>query len=164
MADTFIPSFQMQQASTQQSYEELSLLLSLKDHLLPQLSDPSSLSSFIQLLSDVFPDGDIASILAHEEQTRQGLLDRSAEDSEAGVSARESRAASAMMVVREEARRPSEGMYVHTYMYILYACILCPYMYVLHFLSTCALYRLCYIRDVYILVHVIKTGRMHTNL
>lgn len=92
-----------------QSFEELSILLSLKDLLLPQLSDTASFSALILLLSDLFPSCDITGVLAHEEQVREGLTAQAEED-KAGVSARESRAASAMMVVREEHRQPSEGV------------------------------------------------------
>ena len=94
----------------QSSFEELSILLSLKDHLLPQLSDSASLDTFVLLLSDLFPGCRVAEILAHETGLREELATRAAEDrEEAGNSARESRAASAMMVVREDARPPSEG-------------------------------------------------------
>lgn len=62
----------------------------------------------------------------HEKQLREVLAVKAVEDREAGTSARESRAASAMMVVREENRLPSEGtvpvcelMCVHIiYMYV----------------------------------------------
>ena len=51
-------------------------------------------------------------MMAHERQLRESLAERAMEDREAGESARESRAASAMMVVREDSRLPSEGLYL----------------------------------------------------
>ena len=52
----------------------------------------------------------MAELLAQEAGLREELATRAAQDrEEAGNSARESRAASAMMVVREEARAPSES-------------------------------------------------------
>ena len=104
------------------SFEELSILLSLKDLLLPQLQDTASLSTFTLLLSDLFPGCEVMEMMAHERQLRESLAERAMEDREAGESARESRAASAMMVVREESRMPSEGqlsvMPTCIYMYI----------------------------------------------
>ena len=92
------------------SFEELSILLSLKDLLIPQLHDSPSLSTFILLLSDLFPGCDVPELLAHERGLRESLAVRAREDREAGESARESRATSAMMVVREDNRVPSEGL------------------------------------------------------
>ena len=48
-------------------------------------------------------------MMAHERQLREELAAKAVEDREAGESARESRAASAMMVVREESGLPNEG-------------------------------------------------------
>lgn len=90
------------------SFEELSILLSLKDLLLPQLHDTPSLSTFTLLLSDLFHGCEVTEMMAHERQLRESLAERAMEDREAGESARESRAASAMMVVREDSRLPSE--------------------------------------------------------
>lgn len=99
--------------------EELSILFSLKDLLLPQLHNADAISTFVLLLSDLFPSCDVAELLAHERQLQEGLAARAVENREAGTSARESRAASAMMVVRDESRHPSEGLwhYLCTYTY-----------------------------------------------
>lgn len=106
-------SFQTQQPSVLQ-FEEISILLSLKDLLFPQFHDPTSLSTLVLLLSDLFPCCDITEILTHERQLREELAAQVLEDREARTSARESRAASAMMVVREDSKLPSEGRYTYT--------------------------------------------------
>ena len=109
--------FQTQQPPlSRSSLEDHSILFSLKDLLLPQLHDTASLSTLIALLTDLFPGCNMAELLAGESQHREDLAAKAAEDREAGASARESRAASAMMVVREENRVPSEGVcIVHSF-------------------------------------------------
>ena len=103
------------------SLEELCLLLSLKDHLLPQFQDTASLDIFLLLLSDLFPGCNVPELLAHERGQREELAGRADQDrEEAGNSARESRAASAMMVVREDMKAPSEGL--HQFMCVSWIC------------------------------------------
>ena len=72
----------------------------------------------------------MAELLAQEAGLREELATRAAQDrEEAGNSARESRAASAMMVVREEARAPSESWWnfsVYMYYGMWFAFIVMP--------------------------------------
>ena len=124
------------------SFEELSILFSVKDLLLPQLLDTTAISTFVLLLSDLFPGCDMAELLAHERQLQEGLAEKAVENREAGTSARESRAASAMMVVRDESRHPSEGLWVNcssstctctcACLYANHTYIVRIYMYIVH--------------------------------
>ena len=91
-----------------QSLEELALVLSLKDSLLPSFTPTSrEYSILVQLLTDIFPGCDIHGLLAYEESAREGLAAKAAEDKQAVESVRESRAASAMQMIAEE--HSSEG-------------------------------------------------------
>lgn len=100
-----------QKAFQKHVLEELSLVLSLKDTVLSSYPpEGSDYATLVKLISDIFPSCDLSGLLMHEASIREDFEVKSREDKEAGESARESRAASAMQVVHED-HQPSEGKY-----------------------------------------------------
>lgn len=99
-----------QQKSLQrQSLEEFSLVLALKNSILCSVPPNSQEHAVIvRLMADLFPSCDIEGLLAHEASVREGMAVKARENREAVESARESRAASVMQMMREE-NVPSEG-------------------------------------------------------
>lgn len=96
---------------TQQILEEFSLLLALKDTLLPALClDSKEYQVIVTLLSELFPSCDLRGLLAHEAKVREGLAVKAASEANAEESARESRAASVLQNVIDESR-PSESKF-----------------------------------------------------
>lgn len=104
-----------------QSLEEFSVVLSLKDCVLCSVV-PSSreYNTTLRLLTDVFSNCDIEGLLAHEANVREGMALKARENREAVESARESRAASVMQMMREESCQ-SEGKLVM----MSYFCFVC---------------------------------------
>lgn len=97
-----------------QSLEEFSVVLALKDLILCSvLQNSREYPVIIRLIGDVFPSCDIEGLLAHETSVREGMSVKAKQNREAGESARESRAASVMQMIRDE-NYPSEGMCIHT--------------------------------------------------
>ncbi len=89
--------------------EEFSLLLALKDTLLPSVCPESKeYDIIVTLISELFPGFDLIGLLDHEGKVREGLTLKAASVSGAGESARESRAASAMQNVLDD-NQTSEG-------------------------------------------------------
>ena len=100
-----------QQRSLQkQSLEEFSLILALKDLVLCSMEPGSKrLAISVRLIGDLFPNCDIDGLLAHEMSVREGMAAKAQLNREAVESARESRAASVMQMMREE-NYPNPGM------------------------------------------------------
>lgn len=99
-----------QQKSLQkQSLEEFSLVLALKDSILCSvLPGSKEYSVIVHLIGDLFPSCDIQGLLSHETNIREGMAVKAKENREAVESARESRAASVMQMMRED-NFPSES-------------------------------------------------------
>ncbi len=101
-----------QRSLHKQSLEEFSLVLALKNSVLCSMSPDSRVYSVIvKLINDVFPNCDTEGLIAHEMSVREGMAVRSRQNREAVESARESRAASVMQMMKEE-NQASEGMYM----------------------------------------------------
>ncbi len=89
--------------------EEFSLLLALKDTLLPSVCPESKeYDIIVTLISELLPGFDLIGLLDHEDKVREGLALKAASLSGAVESARESRAASAMQNVLDD-NQTSEG-------------------------------------------------------
>ena len=99
-----------QQKSLQkQSLEEFSLVLALKDSILCSVPPGSKeYPVIVRLIRDLFPNCDIQGLLSHETAVREGMAVKARQNREAVESARESRAASVMQMMRED-NFPSEG-------------------------------------------------------
>lgn len=86
-----------------ETFEEFSLVLSLKDAVLSSFPTGSSEhSTVVKLIGEIFPRCDLQGLLAHESYVREGLEVKSRQNKEAAESARESRAASAMQMVHDD--------------------------------------------------------------
>ncbi len=83
--------------------EEFSLLLALKDTLLPSAHrQGNEYDVMTTLISELFPDCDLRGMLSHEASVREGLAMEAATSCDPEGSARESRAASVMHNVLDE--------------------------------------------------------------
>lgn len=93
--------------------EEFSLLLSLKDTLLPSARrHGNEYDVIVTLVSELFPGCNLRGLLSHESSVREGLALEAAASCDPEGSARESRAASVMHNVLDE-HQTSEGIYVY---------------------------------------------------
>ena len=101
-----------QKSLHKQSLEEFSLVLALKNSILCSLSpDSQKHAVIVRLITDLFPGCDVEGLLAHEAGVREGLAVKARENREAVESARESRAASVMQMMREDSlSNEGEGM------------------------------------------------------
>lgn len=92
-----------QKVLQRQSLEEFSLVLALKNSVLCSVCPGSrEYGVIVRLTSDLFPSCDVEGLLAHETGVREGLAIQAKENRGVVESARESRAASVMQMMRED--------------------------------------------------------------
>lgn len=97
-----------QRSLHKQSLEEFSLVLALKNAILCSVPLGSrAYSVIVKLINDIFPNCDTEGLIAHEMSVREGMAVKSRQNREAVESARESRAASVMQMIKEN--QASEG-------------------------------------------------------